>query len=219
MDRATFSILLKNELKKWAQEIKFSLYKQRILIAEKQSILRVIDFDLGTIGFACDIAVQPLYVPWGYIVLSFGDRIGLFADTYQDRYSYGSTKEEAMENLKKVESLVLKYGLTWFEEVGTPEKLIKFLESERVKLVFRCPELTKLIYKGMSLLKLGELNQGAKFLHKAKTILEDMPIEWAQVDLELVTSILEVIRQGEQNVAKKLLEIEKYTRGELRIQN
>lgn len=73
MDKLSFFKLLRSELKKFGQEINFTLDKSRTLINEKETILHIIDFDPGTFGFACDIAVQPLYVDLHYLITDMLD--------------------------------------------------------------------------------------------------------------------------------------------------
>lgn len=166
MDKKQLKKLIKSEFKEICNIHNFVPKSETLFLRViDDSVIHIINFDLGSIGFTCTVAIQPLYTfeHTKVIALNMGGRLSRFKIVQKEWWSY----EQHENGIKEIKELLMKNGLPWFEQYGTPEGIIKFISSGKQKeygLVGFDPFHQKQ-YLGFSLLFTGRIDEGVKCIN------------------------------------------------------
>lgn len=203
-----FIKLIKKVLTPFAREHDFIFYNPTILIRLNKDTLHIINFDLGTAGFTCDVAIQPIYVPAESLVLSFGNRLSRFNVLINERWKYGESQQEDEFNLLQIVELIKENVLIWFEEVGSAKGIISFIEKGLVndtKLIIGFPPFMKNLYLGFSYLYEEKIKLAEGALHQVLDNLVADSRTWA-VELKQVVNALLLLADDEPEEITKILQ-------------
>lgn len=214
------SKLIKHILKPFVTERNFSFHKPLIMVRERTDVLHIINFDLGLAGFTCDIAVQPLYIPEETLVLSFGNRISRFGVTMPERWEYGQTEVEIEQGLQEIKMLLEKHALFWFDDVGTPDGIVSFIESGRVNntnLIVGFPPYLKNLYLGFSYLYNEQFNKGCEALQNTLQILRQDSRPWVEEVKRLSKNMFSLAKNEPEKIKTTLNEFTSYTKENLKL--
>lgn len=216
-NRKALITLIKKEIKTFMSQHNFSFIKPTILFRNKDNILHIINFDVHAPGFNCNIAIQPLYIPNDNIDLSFGNRLNHFKTKLPGIWGYGDSSQDE-KDLKEVIGLLEINVLPWFEEVGTPEGIIRFLKYEWEKsksLIVGFPPYLKFLYTGFSYMYISNLKLGKFELENFLNELRNDSRTWV-VDLKKkVETILSM--ENEEQVKQLLISYCEWTKNNLKI--
>lgn len=218
-DKALLRKLIKVTFTAFARAHGFHFHSPRILVREREQILHIIDFDLGTAGFTCDVAIQPLFVPDDVIVLSFGNRISQFKTVMRERWPYGE-EEECKKGLEEIRLLLQRDALPWFDKVSSVSGMVAYLEehdpyAERLRLT---PWL-KYLYMGFGYLGLKRYQEGVDLLRKVDDyfVSNKMQWDWVLRWKQLVEEMISLVSTDPELVEKRLAEYADYTRNKIGI--
>lgn len=166
MDKKEVKKLIKAEFKDIINANGFIKKSDTLYIKNTdRNVLHIINFDLGSIGFTCSVALQPLYVieHTKGISLTMGERLSRFKIVQKEWWSY----EQPQAGIKEIKELLLKNGMTWFKDYGTPEGIIDFISTEKHKeygfVMFTSFHRKRIL--GFSLLYTGRLDEGLKCIN------------------------------------------------------
>ena len=101
----------------------------------KIDILEYIDLQKerhGSKTFTVNYALMPLYVPHDYMVIGFGDRIGIAISNRDIWWDYAN-ESIAKISFQNVVEAIDKFVLPWFEKYSNEKKLIKKLLEDKKK--------------------------------------------------------------------------------------
>jgi len=105
--------LIKLEFEEFLGTFGFSRKLDGVYIKIHESIVHNITFELGSIGFTCAVAMQPLYikdhVETTVLHLTFGNRLSRFNTVQKEWWSY----DEPMKGIAEIKELLSKNGLPW----------------------------------------------------------------------------------------------------------
>lgn len=166
MDKRQLKKLIKNELKDICKIHKFIPKSETLYLrVTDDNVLHVINFDLGSIGFTCSIAIQPLYTieHTNVVSLNMGGRLSRFKIVQKEWWTY----EDPEKGLKEILKLLMLNGLPWFEQFGTAIGIIEFITSGKPKeygLVSFNPFHQKK-YLAFSFLFIGNLIDGSRYIN------------------------------------------------------
>lgn len=151
--------ILKKAIKEFfapfAKQNGFFYLKPTLLVREHMDTLHIINFDIPHFGYNCDVAIQPLYIPQEDIVLGLGNRLEHFKEVSKGRWGFCENENELEQGLIQVQKLLEKNVLPWFNEVGTPQGIVSFIERgycKDVKLIVGFPPFLENLYLGFSYL-------------------------------------------------------------------
>lgn len=197
----------------------FHFHSPLILVREREEILNIVAFDPGRVGFTCDIAVQPLFVPEETIVLSFGNRISRFRTLLPERWAYGE-EEECRKGLEQIRSLLERDALPWFGEVSSASKMVAYLEDPGHSI--QTPLLApweRYLSLGFGYLKLKRYQEGVDLLRKVNDYFVSNKMEWDWVLRwkQLVEEMISLVSTDPELVEKRLAEYADYTRNKIGI--
>ena len=214
-----FNKLIKKVFKHFSEEYSFESYKPTVLLRLNNDVLHIINFDKGSAGFACDIAIQPLYVPSDSIVLSFGNRLSRFKVYLQERWDYGQSEQELENNLIQVKELLVRNALPWFEEVGHPQGIVSFIEMEKKnrKSLTWCPPFQEYLYLGFSYLYLKKYDLAEIHLRSATDALDDNDWTWVIERKALINEMRRISNTEPESIEIKLEEFVEQTKMNLRL--
>lgn len=218
-NKKNFVTLLKKVMKPFVSQHNFSFNKPIILVRNRNDTLHIINFDVHAPGFNCDIAIQPLYVPDDTIVLSLGNRVNHFKVKLPGTWGYGDSHQDEQE-LKEVINLLETNVLPWFDEVGSPEGIVKFLKHEweaASNLIVGFPPYLRYLYTGFSYMYLGELRIGTIELEHLLNELQDDSRPWVVELKRSAETLISLSTEGEEKVKQQLASYLEYTRGNLKI--
>lgn len=189
-----FRKAVKTVFKPLSLEHGFVFYKPLMLLRLYQDTLHIIYFDKGSAGFACDVAIQPLCLPDNIVSLSFGARLSRFQASLPERWDYGDSSAELLGNLSEVLQLVRKNALPWFNDAGSPQGFISFIESgaaNNPKYALRCPPHLKQLYLAFCYGYVGRLRDSVGAFDRVLQSLEGNPFsaQWKALASEMRTSI------------------------------
>lgn len=166
MDKKQLKKLIKNELKNVCKVHGFIPKSETLYLrVTDDNVLHIINFDLGSIGFTCSVAIQPLYtIEHTHVIsLNMGSRLSRFKIVQKEWWTY----DEPEKGLNEIMNLLMLNGLPWFEQYGTAKGIIEFISSGKQKeygLVSFDPFHQKM-YLAFSLLYTGNLVEGAKCIN------------------------------------------------------
>ncbi len=174
MEKKEVKKLIKSEFKDIFCVNGFTKKSDTLYIKVTESnVLQIINFDLGSIGFTCSVAMQPLYVieHTQGINLTMGERLSRFKEIRKEWWPY----EQLHDGIQEIKVLLLKNGIPWFEEYGTPEGIISFISTNKFKeygfVAFNPFHQKKNL--GFSLLYSGLFDEGVKCINDLKNEIKD----------------------------------------------
>lgn len=160
----------------------------------ERNVLHTINFDLGSIGFTCTVALQPLYVieHTQGINLTMGERLSRFKIVQKEWWPY----EHPQNGIEEIKGLLIKNGLPWLENYGTPEGIINFISTGKFKeygfIAFNPFHQKKNL--GFSFLYTGNLAEGAQCINdligEIKDNAADFMLFYKKQLMELLTTII-----------------------------
>ena len=176
-----------------------------------KDVLHTVGFELSPIGFTCFVAIQPLYAYDHTVVFhySFGARLSRFRTLQQEWWNYENTED----GLDEIEKLLIKNGMPWFDEFGSPEGIVRFINKKlgrRYGVNFDDDD----IFLGFSYFYLGQIEKGkrcireyfegiaddaADFIFTYKNELVDL---MNRITADNVHSILADIANANKNILK-----------------
>ncbi len=161
--KRSMTSMIKKRFETFAIENGFHFHKPTILARINEHVIHIINFDVLTLGFNCSIAIQPLYVPLDNIALNCGNRLNDFRVNIPGNWGYGTSVEQ---DLDEVEALLRENAVPWFDEVGNPQGLVKFIEEEeRVNLLtVGFAPFFRTLYLGLSLIFVDKVDEGIHLL-------------------------------------------------------
>lgn len=194
MDKKQLKKLIKNELKEVCKIHKFIPKSETLYLrVTDENVLHIINFDFGSIGFTCSVAIQPLYTfeHTNVVSLNMGGRLSRFRIVQKEWWTY----EEPEKGLNEIMNLLMLNGLPWFEQYGTAKGIIEFISSGKQKeygLVSFDPFHQKK-YLAFSLLFTGNLIEGAKGINdligEIRDNAADFMLSYRKQLVELATTI------------------------------
>ncbi len=122
--------LIREAMRPFARQYGFAFVKRTLLGRVHEDTLHIINFDVINPDFNCTVAIQPLYVPASFIVLSLGSRLEHVGPQVPwGSWGSGKNEDEIRRNLVQVRGLLVAHALPWLAEVGTPGSIVSFIES------------------------------------------------------------------------------------------
>ena len=194
MDKKELKKLIRNELKEVCKLYNFIPKSEvQYLRLSDDNVLHIINFDLGSIGFTCSVAIQPLYTfeHTNVVSLNMGGRLSRFKIVQKEWWSY----EEPEKGLKEILNLLMLNGLPWFEKYGTAKGIIEFISSGKHKEygLVSFDSFHQKKYLAFSLLFTGDMIEGAKCINdligEIKDNAADFMLSYKKQLLELSTTI------------------------------
>lgn len=195
MDKKQLKKLIKSELKEVCKMHNFIPKSETLYLRiNEDNVLHIINFDLGSIGFTCSIAIQPLYTfeHTNVVSLNMGGRLSRFKIVQKEWWTY----EEPEKGLNEIKDLLILNGLPWFEEYGTAKGIIEFISNGKQKeygLVSFDPFHQKK-YLAFSLLYTENLAEGAKCINdlidEIKDNAADFMLAYKKQLIELTNTII-----------------------------
>lgn len=181
-------------------------------VSESNSVLRIINFDLGTAGFNCSLSLQPLVVPNtnGLIALSYDINLALYAGLQFKRWPYGETKEETKSIVGETIDLLKRVGLPWFERYGSEQGIVNY-PVEDGSLMHTPPEIRSL-YRGFCALHIGLVQKGTMWLEEAMLHYKKFDYDYCQKTVHEIEDALRVARGNPDLLKEYLDEIVKSSR-------
>ncbi|MBE0447971.1 MAG: DUF4304 domain-containing protein [Actinobacteria bacterium] len=214
--------LIKKVFKPFADEHGFKFHKPTLLLREYKDTLHIISFELSTADFTCRIAILPLYVPEDTISLSFGNRISRFKVMLREWWDYKQTEQENEQSLMQIKELLERNALPWFEEAGSPEGIVSFIESGKAddpSIALRCPRFIKDLYLGFSYLYLNKYDQAGRLLQAVADSFKGDTRQWAINTRELAENMCTLAKERPEEVSIKLQEFIKQTKENLKLKS
>ena len=179
MDKKRLKQLIKNEFKIILCPIGFISKSDTLFVRlSKDNVLHIVNFDLGSIGFTCSVAIQPLYTfdHTEVISLNMGARLSRFKIVQKEWWSY----IEPEKGLSEIKELLLKNGLPWFNEYGTPDGIIEFIATGKVNEygLKSFDAFHQEHYLAFSLFYTGHLEDGVKHIEKLVSMISSNSAEF-----------------------------------------
>lgn len=205
MDKKQLKKLIKNELKEVCKIHNFIPKSETLYLrVTDDNVLHIINFDLGSIGFTCSVAIQPLYAfeHTNVVSLNMGGRLSRFKIVQKEWWTY----EEPEKGLNEIMNLLILNGLPWFEQYGTAKGIIEFISSEKQKeygLVSFGPFHQKK-YLAFSLLFTGNLIEGAKCINDLIGEISDNAADFMLSYKKQLVELATTIKSEPEKVSKIL---------------
>jgi hypothetical protein len=169
----------------------FTQFPPDSYVKENDLVLQTIYFDLGSAGFDCTLAAQPLIIhDFGLLVFNFGITLGHYAKLGFQRWPYGNTKQETNQNIDECIKAIEKFGLGWFKKVDSMEKIVKYPEDGTIL----CLPYWRNKYRGYCALYLGQINKGIKWLEEAIAYDKTLKFDYCQRSILEMTELIEIAR-------------------------
>ncbi|MHB8928882.1 MAG: hypothetical protein ACYC9Q_14770 [Bacillota bacterium] len=201
-----FGKAIRAVFKPFATDEGFCFRRPTLLLRENQEILHVIAFDRGLAGFACDIALQPLFIPYDFFSLGFGARVTRFRANLHERWLYGADDSDTLfRNLSQALDLVRTNALPWFAEVGSPGGLVSFIESGASvdpSYGLHCPPILREKYLAFSYLYLGRVEDAERSFRRLAEGFNGN--EFAKKDEEQAREMERLVRTDPQAAMRRI---------------
>ena len=204
MDKKYLKKLIKKEIGEYLMGAGFSRHKESVYIKIRESIIYNISFSFGSIGFTCTVAMQPLYVNGfqdkAFLHITFGSRLSRFKIVQKEWWTY----DEPEKGVSEIKELLIKNGLPWFKQYGTPEGIIEFIQNGKVEeygLKFNTYQQKQ--YLGFSLLYTGSIEDGISALEVMLDGIKEDAVDWIK---DYKMRIIELICRVEKDpVSAKII--------------
>lgn len=220
MYKKSLKRIIKDFFTPFAMKNNFKFYKPTIMLRECDDTIHIINFDLPTEGFNCNIAIQLLYIPADGITLSFGNRLNCFKTKLSGIWGYSDDKGIIEKDLSQVKDLLEVNALPWFNEVGSPEGIISFIESgasEDINIIVGFPPALRNIYLGFSYLYINKIDLAEKPLLKVLELYKDDNRSWVVQEKEMINDILELAKKEPGRIKDKLNDYIRITKDNLKL--
>lgn len=126
-DRKLFKKRIREFSKAFAKKYGFKHYKPTFLIRNRNNIIQTVCFDFPPGGMQAHIAMQPLYFPERFIHFSFGQRLNRFKTN--ESGLWGREEGRIDEDIDRISTLLEENVIPLFDEVYSPQTLIKYINS------------------------------------------------------------------------------------------
>ena len=197
--------LIKTEFKDIINANGFTKKSDTLYIKNTEgNVLHIINFDLGSIGFTCSVALQPLYIleHTSGINLSMGERLSRLKIVQKEWWSY----EQPESGIKEIKGLLLKNGMPWFENYGKPQGVIDFISTGIYKeygfIGFNPFHQKKNL--GFSLLYTGRLDEGVKCINDLISEIEDNAADFMLSYKKQLVELATIIKSEPEKVPEIL---------------
>lgn len=177
MDKKELRKLIRAEFDEFLKDLDFTRKSEGVYVKINENIIYNISFELGSIGFTCAVAMQPLYIKdhTPVLSLSFGNRLSRFKIVQREWWPYN----EPVKGIAEIKELLNKNGLPWFKQYGTSEGIIDFISNGKIKEYgFWFNEFHQQQYLGFSLLNSGRTDEGIKSLQDMLNEIKNGAVEW-----------------------------------------
>ena len=218
MDKKELKRLIRAEFDSSLKELGYLKKGETAYIKLFENIIRNITFELGSTGFTCWVAMQPLYVkeytPSVYLHLSFGKRLSRFRVVKREWWPY----DDATRGILEIKELLEKNGLPWFDQYGTPEGIVKFISHGKVdQYGIWLDRFDQQQYLGFSLLYLGRTNYGVRVLKRMLKGIGKDSADFIKDYRTQINQLIERIEEHPEDVKKILDDIVQENRAALKI--
>ena len=220
MERKFLQKIIKEFFTPFAKQRNFIFHKPTLMLRVYSDTVHIINFDLPSQGFNCNIAIQPLYVPSENIALCFGNRLNHFKTRIPGMWGYSSDEREVEKDLSQVKQLLETNAIPWFNEFGKPEGIISFIENgfaEDNNLIVGFPPAYRGMYLGYSYLYVNKLEFADKPLEEAIEIYKDDKRDWVVQQNKMINSIMLLAKNEPNKISEKLNEFVRITKDNLKI--
>lgn len=209
---------IKNKLSAFANKNNFKFLKPTVLIRENDNLLQIINFDIINGHFNCDIAIQPLYIPVEYIILSVGNRLDKFNTKIPYIWGFEKTIDDLENDLEEVLYLLEKNAIKWFDDIYNIQDFIDLLKNKYPEYkLLRATEKTNIEFLGYSYLVLGEYNLAKDMFEIIVKENEKYSSNWALKDVEKFQKIINIIDNEPEVINKMIKENIEYTKEKLKL--
>lgn len=209
---------IKNKLSEFAIKNNFKFLKPTVLIRENDNLLQIINFDIINGHFNCNIAIQPLYIPVEYIILSIGNRLNKFNTEKPYIWGFGKTIEDLENDLEEVLYLLEKNAIKWFDDIYNIQDFIELLKNKYPEYeLLRATEKTNIKFLGYSYLVVGEYNLAKDMFEIIVKENEKYSSNWALKDVEKFQKIINIIDNEPEVINKMIKENINYTKEKLKL--
>ena len=221
MDNREFKKRIRKDcLSPLAKKYGFSFTKPTLLTRVNDDVLHIINVDVPTRWINCNIALLPLYVPAGFIGLSFGNRLNQFKANLPDLWGGNRTEQGLQKDMNEIMNLIETNVIPWFDEMGNPTGIVSMIESGAVNdphLTVGFSPFLRHAYLGFSYLYLGKFDLAEKPLKTVIDIFKDDDrigaIRWK----ELMKETIVLINNEPEKINDKLKEYIEYTKTNLKL--
>jgi len=157
---------------------------------EYDNVLQIIYIDVGSIGFTCDLAIQPLVVPMRrpMIIHNFRVRVPHYFKLGFERWDYGHDIAVLQKNIKEMLDIIDDKGHKWLTNHGSELGVVNY-PIEDGSLVW-CNPGFKGKYRGFCALHQGLWEIGINNLKSAIEYLETLPQERYKEEIEKLDSVI-----------------------------
>ena len=167
-----------------------------------RNIICNITFELGSIGFTCAVAMQPLYVMdyMPIIHISFGNRLSRFNVIQREWWSY----DEPEKGIADIKSLLERNGIPWFNKYCSPEGIVNFITGGKAKEygIFWFDTYNEQKYLGFSLLYIGQTDEGIHALRVMLNEIHECAVGWMNEYKEQVEELIERINMHPEDIKR-----------------
>lgn len=222
MDKKALQKIIKEFFNTFAKQHAFIFYKPTIMLRVCNDTLHIISFDLISGGLNCNIAIQPLYIPSDTINLSFGNRLNHFKIRLPGTWGYSNDKMDIENDLTQIKELLEMNALSWFNEVGSPEGIISFIESglaEDISIIVGFPPIFRNMYLGFSYLYTNKISFAEKPLQEVIEQCKDDKRDWVVQQNNMINKFFELAKNDPNKIGERLNEFIIMTKDNLKIKD
>ncbi|NLL05364.1 MAG: hypothetical protein GX270_06155 [Clostridiaceae bacterium] len=221
MEKKALQKIIKEFFTPFARQHNFKFYKTTLMLRVLDDTLHIINFDLPSNGLNCNIAIQPLYIPSETITLTFGNRLNHFKTNLPGTWGYSNDKIDIEKDLSQVKELLEQNAVPWFNEFGSPEGIISFIEANLAEddnnNIVGFPPVLKRIYLGFSYLYTNKLGLAVNLLQEVLELCKEDKRAWVIQQNEMIDNILILTEKEPDKVNTRLNEFVKATKENLKI--
>lgn len=218
MDKKEIKKLIKTEFKDIFNVTGFTKKSDTLYIKNtERNVLHIINFDLGSIGFTCSVALQPLYVieHTQGINLTMGERLSRLKIVQKEWWSY----DQSQNAIEEIKMLLIKNGIPWFKNYGTPEGIIDFISTGKFKeygfITFNQFHQKKNL--AFSLLYSGRVEEGVKCIYDLMSEIKDNAADFMLAYKKQLAELVENVKNQPQVVPKIFEDVIVNNKASLRI--
>jgi hypothetical protein len=219
-DKKMLKKILKSKLVPFSKKHDFKFYKPIILVKDCGSILQIINFDILSEGFNCNIAVQPLYIPSEELDLSFGNRLNYFKTKEEGIWGYGDNQDKIEKDLDRVIELLESNAIPWFDEVSTPSEIVTFISEGKANdtdMIVGFPQQIRSKFLGFSHLYEGEYKLAKDALICFVEFYQGDTRKWVIDEVTRIEELINVSKSNPSNILSILNQYIELTKKNLKI--
>lgn len=210
--------LIKQALKPFAEQKNFLFYKPTVLLRVHQNVMHVISFQLpGTSGFYCYAVIQPLYIPYERLDLSFGGRLRHMTNN-RDAWGLEIEDVELEREFEQLLEVINKNALPWFDQAGCPAGIVPYVNQWAPGDAFLIAPITRKRHLAYSYLYLNELELADKALSAFLEEGTQPPIyDYQEVENNRIQELRKLIQSQPEMIGDKIREYIDYTSSHLKL--